>query len=145
MRGNGRQARLDGGGHSAQQSKRQTEPVKTATNVMIREGVSDDVAYTVTKTIIRNAAKLRQIHAGHPTRTPSPQHSGYGSEDRRSPHKHPQTLVKRANGCLWAGRSLRSILVRQPESLQSSRDAPDGGIDISNPSEKEVHGTTRVT
>ena len=47
--------------------KGQTAPVKTvkaATNVLIREGVSDDVAYIATKTIIENAAKLRLIHAG---------------------------------------------------------------------------------
>ena len=47
--------------------KGQTAPVKTvkaATNVLIREGVSDDVAYITTKTIIENAAKLRLIHAG---------------------------------------------------------------------------------
>ena len=47
--------------------KGQTGPVKTvkaATNIMIREGVSDEVAYIVTKTIVENAAKLRKIHAG---------------------------------------------------------------------------------
>ena len=47
--------------------KGQTGPVKTvkaATNIMIREGVSEEVAYIVTKTIVENAAKLRKIHAG---------------------------------------------------------------------------------
>ena len=47
--------------------KGQTGPVKTvkaATNIMIREGVSDEVAYIFTKTIIENAAKLRKVHAG---------------------------------------------------------------------------------
>lgn len=47
--------------------KGQTGPIKTvkaATNIMIREGVSDEVAYIITKTIIENAAKVRRVHAG---------------------------------------------------------------------------------
>ncbi|HXV10913.1 MAG TPA: TAXI family TRAP transporter solute-binding subunit [Burkholderiales bacterium] len=46
--------------------KGQTEPVKTvkaATNLLARADVPDSVVYTVTKTIIENAAKLPKIHA----------------------------------------------------------------------------------
>jgi len=46
--------------------KGQTEPVKTvkaATNLLTSADVPDSVVYTVTKTIIENAAKLPKIHA----------------------------------------------------------------------------------
>jgi len=46
--------------------KGQTEPVKTvkaATNLLARADVPDSVVYTVTKTIIENAARLPKIHA----------------------------------------------------------------------------------
>lgn len=47
--------------------KGQTQTVKTvkaASNILISADVSDDVAYTITKTIIENVDKLRKIHAG---------------------------------------------------------------------------------
>lgn len=47
--------------------KGQAEPiktVKTASNILIRSDISDEVAYTITKTVVENAEKLRQIHAG---------------------------------------------------------------------------------
>lgn len=46
--------------------KGQTQPVKTvkaATNLLVRADVPDTVVYTITKTIIENAAKLPKIHA----------------------------------------------------------------------------------
>lgn len=46
--------------------KGQTEAVhtvKAASNIMIREDVSDEVAYQFTKTIVENADKLPKIHA----------------------------------------------------------------------------------
>lgn len=46
--------------------KGQTEPVKTvkaATNLLVRADVPDTVVYTITKTIVENAPKLRKIHA----------------------------------------------------------------------------------
>ena len=46
--------------------KGQTQPVKTvkaATNLLVRADVPDAIVYTVTKTIIENAAKLPKIHA----------------------------------------------------------------------------------
>lgn len=38
--------------------------VKAASNIMIGAGVSNEVAYTVTKTIVENVQKLRKVHAG---------------------------------------------------------------------------------
>lgn len=46
--------------------KGQAEPVKTVmavSNILVSSAVSDDVAYTFTKTIIENADKLPKIHA----------------------------------------------------------------------------------
>jgi hypothetical protein len=46
--------------------KGQTTPVKTvkaATNVIVSADVPDDVVYTITKTIVENAPKLRTLHA----------------------------------------------------------------------------------
>ena len=46
--------------------KGQTQPVKTvkaATNLLVRADVPDSVVYTITKTIVENAPKLRRIHA----------------------------------------------------------------------------------
>jgi TRAP transporter TAXI family solute receptor len=46
--------------------KGQTAPVKTvkaATNLLVRADLPDSVVYTVTKTIIENAARLPKIHA----------------------------------------------------------------------------------
>ena len=46
--------------------KGETRPVKTvkaATNLLVRADVPDAVVYTITKTIIENADKLRKIHA----------------------------------------------------------------------------------
>ena len=47
--------------------KGQTEPIRTvkaASNILIRADVADQVAYAITKTVIENPGKLRQIHAG---------------------------------------------------------------------------------
>lgn len=47
--------------------KGQAKPVhtvKAASNILISADIPDDVAYTITKTIIENVAKLRKIHAG---------------------------------------------------------------------------------
>jgi TRAP-type uncharacterized transport system substrate-binding protein len=46
--------------------KGQTAPLKTvqaATNLLVRPDLPDSVVYTVTKTIIENAARLPKIHA----------------------------------------------------------------------------------
>ena len=46
--------------------KGQTEPVKTvkaASNIMVSSSMADSVAYTITKTIIENAKKVKKIHA----------------------------------------------------------------------------------
>ncbi len=46
--------------------KGQTEPVatvKAASNIMVSSTMPDDVAYTITKTIIENADKVKKIHA----------------------------------------------------------------------------------